>query len=115
VRKKKTQQVVLTATEEVDLEAYVLKMQYLGYPQIVGQLCLKVVEMVQTWVTPFLNGIPGMNWLRWFQWQHPILTLRSTQGLEVNRALNLCPEYVSSFYHNLQTMYDMHHYDPAHI
>jgi hypothetical protein len=37
------------------------------------------------------------------------------QGLEVNRARNLCPTNVLSFYHNLQTLYVEHKYSANHI
>lgn len=106
---------VLTTFEEADLEAYVLKMQDLGWPLTVGQLRLKVAEIVQDRVNPFTNGILGAGWLRWFRRRHPTLTLRSTQGLEVNRARNFCPENVATFYHNLQTLYVQHAYAPDHI
>jgi hypothetical protein len=96
---------VLTNAEESSLEQYLLQMQELGYPLTIGQLRLKVAEMVETRDNPFRNGIPGAVWLRWFRHCHPNLSLRSTQGLEVNRARNLCPENVASFYHNLQTLY----------
>jgi hypothetical protein len=36
--------------------------------------------------------------------------LRSSQGIEVNRAGGLCPENVKSFYYNLLTLYNLHNY-----
>lgn len=99
--RKRGRQGVLTVEEEGDLERYVLQMQDLGYPLTIAQLRLKVAEVVQTWETPFRDGIPGAGWLRWWRRRHPDLVLRSTQGLDTNRARGLCPENVKSFYHNL--------------
>jgi hypothetical protein len=106
---------VLSEAEETSLKQYLLQMQDLRYPLMIGQLRLKVAQMVETRENPFYNGIPGAGWLRWFRRRHPNLVLRSTQGLEVNRARNLCPEIVSSFYHNLQTLYAQHNYNSYHI
>jgi hypothetical protein len=96
---------VLIEDEERSLEQYLFQMQELGYPLTIGQLRLKVAQMVETRDNPFRNGILGVGWLCWFRHRHPNLALRTTQGLEVNRARNLCQENVSSFYHNLQTLY----------
>jgi hypothetical protein len=114
-KRKRGRQGVLSQAEETSLEQYLLQMQDLGYPLTIGQLRLKVAQMVETRENPFRNGIPGAGWLRWFRRRHPNLALRSTQGLEVNRARNLCPENVSSFYHNLQTLYGQHKYNSNHI
>jgi hypothetical protein len=115
MKRKRGRQGVLINVEESSLEQYLLQMQELGYPLTIGQLRLKVAEMVETRHNPFRNGIPGVGWLRWFRRRHPNLSLRSTQGLEVNRARNLCPENVASLYHNLQTLYARHNYSADHI
>ena len=86
VCRKRGRQGVLTNKEEEELENYLLEMQNLGYPLTIAQLQLKVAEITQTRVTPFRDGIPGAGWLRWWGRRHPNLVLRSTQGLETNRA-----------------------------
>ena len=112
---KQGRQGMLSQAEETSFKQYLLQMQDLGYPLTIGQLRLKVAQMVETYKNPFRNGIPGAGWLRWFRRRHLNLALPSTQGLEVNRARNLCLENVSSFYHNLQTLYAQHNYNSNHI
>jgi len=113
--RKQGRQGVLTVEEESDLEKCILQMQDLGYPLTITQLRLKVAEIVQTRETPFRDGIPGSSWLRWWRCRHLDLVLRSTQGLETNRARVLCPKNVASFYHNFQTVYAKYSYDEHHI
>jgi hypothetical protein len=105
----------LSAREEAELVEYILKMQDLGWPMTTGLLRLKVAQICQDRPHPFTHGIPGQGWLRWFRRRHPELTLRSSQGLEVNRAKNLCPENVASLFGNLQILYAQHSYAPDHI
>jgi hypothetical protein len=81
---KRGRQGVLTVQEEAELEEYLLKMQDLGYPLTIGQLRLKVAEIVQTRPNPFTHGIPGIGWLHWFRRRHANLVLRCTQGLDTN-------------------------------
>ena len=64
--------------EEAGLEQYLLQMLELGYPLTIGQLRLKVVQMCETRVNPFCNGILGTGWLRWFRHRHPNLVLHSS-------------------------------------
>lgn len=115
ITRKRGRQGILTVAEEEELEQYLLQMQDLGYPLTIAQLRLKVAEIVQTRVNPFRDGIPGAGWLRWWRHRHPDLVLRSTQGLETNRARGLCAENVNSFYHNLSILYARHGYDSKHI
>ena len=46
---------------------------------------------------------------------HPELSLRIAQGLEVNRARNLCPQNVASLFGNLNFLYVTHSYHANHI
>lgn len=101
--------------EENDLVQYLLKMQDLRYPLTMGDLRLKVAEIIETRVNPFTNNIPRAGWLRWFRRRYPELVLRSLQGLEVNRTRGLCLENVRRFYHNLLTLYEIHKYGPRKI
>ena len=86
-----------------------------GLPLTTKQFKLKVALLSQERATPFLNGIPGYRWLRWFQKRHPILTARQSQGLEVSRATGLCAENVATFYKNLQELYEKYKYPPENI
>jgi hypothetical protein len=113
--RKRGRQGVLTAAEEEELVEYILKMQDLGWPMTIGLLRLKVAEICQDRSNPFTHGIPGQGWLQWFRRRHPQLTLRASQGLEVNRAKNLCPQNVASLYGNLENLYAQHCYPPDHI
>jgi hypothetical protein len=81
----------------------------------IGLLRLKVAQICQDRPNPFNHGIPGQGWLRWFKIRHPKLALRSFQGLEVNKAKNLCLENIASWFGNLQILYAKHSYLPDHI
>jgi hypothetical protein len=113
--RKRGRQGILSAREEAELVEYILKMQDLGWPMTTGLLRLKVAQICQDRSNPFTHGIPGQGWLRWFRRRHPELTLKSSQGLEVNKAKNLCPENVASLFGNLQILYTQHSYAPDHI
>jgi hypothetical protein len=115
IGRKRGRQGVLTAAEELELVEYILKMQDLGWPMTIGLLRLKVAEICQDRSNPFIDGIPGQGWLRWFRRRHLELSLRASQGLEVNRARNLCPQNVASLLGNLQILYAEHSYPPDHI
>jgi hypothetical protein len=105
----------LSASEEVELVEYILKMLDLGWPITIGLLRQKVSEICQDKPNPFTHGIPRQRWLRWFRRRHLKLTFRSSQGLEVNMAKNLCPENVVSLFGNLQSLYATQSYPPDHI
>jgi hypothetical protein len=106
---------VMTPEEESQLVQYAMKMADLGYPLNLGQLKIKVAEMTQDRPTPFIDGVPGGSWVKWFRRRHPDLILRSSQGLEIARAKGLCPVNVATFSDNLRELYDEHHYAPSHI
>lgn len=53
--------------------------------------------------------------MRCFRKRYPKLTLRKPQALEQNRARNLCPQVVASFYQNLQILYDRNKYNAKQI
>jgi hypothetical protein len=75
-----------------------------GHPINIMELKLKVAEATQDQVTPFTNGVPGLEWLRWFRKPHPEISLHTNQGLDARRAKGLCPENVATFYDNLESM-----------
>ena len=106
---------VLSTEEENALEDYMVQMADYGHPLSMEQLRLKVALLTQERPTPFTNGIPGPAWARWFKKRHPNLALRQSQGLDVARAKGLCPTNVSTFYANLQELYEKHDYPPERI
>jgi hypothetical protein len=69
---------VLSVAKEAQLVDYVLKMAELGYPLSLGQLKIKVAELVQFRPTTFTAGVPGGSWVKWFGRRHPKLTFRSS-------------------------------------
>ena len=79
------------------------------------QLCLKVALLIQERPTPFKNGISEPAWACWFKKRHANLPLCQSQGLDVARAKGLCPANVSTFYRNLEELYEKHQYPPQHI
>lgn len=97
---------ILNTAEESAVVEWVKKLQQLGHPITQSALRIKVAEICQFRETPFVNGIPGKGWLRCWKRQHPDLTFRVAQGLEVSRARGLCSENVASFYNNLQKLLD---------
>ena len=113
-RKKKPQS-ILTKEEEDKLVEYIVEMGRLAHPLSANDLQLKVAEICQMRATPFKDGIPRRNWLKLFQKRHPNLVLRTPQSLEANRARNLSPSMVNTFYANLQHLYNQENYQPSHI
>jgi len=53
--------------------------------------------------------------LRCFRRRHQKLSLRKPQSLDQNRARNLSPHIVASFYNNLEAMYKIHNYEAQQI
>ena len=106
---------VLSTEEKNALEDYMVQMADYGHPLSIEQLRLKVALLTQERPTPFTNGIPGPAWARWFKKRHPNLALWQSQGLDVARAKGLCPAKVSTFYANLQELYEKHDYPSKRI
>jgi hypothetical protein len=90
----------LTAKEEEKVVNYIHSMARLGHPISLTELRIKVAEATQLRQTPFIDGIPGPWWLRWFRNRHPEVSLRLSQGLDVGRVKGLCPSNVATFYGN---------------
>jgi hypothetical protein len=80
--RKRSRQGVLNNKEEAELVDYILKMQDLGWPMIIGLIRLKVAQICQDRPNPFTNGILGQGWLRWFRRRHPELILSRPRGEE---------------------------------
>jgi len=86
-----------------------------GLPLTIKDLIEKIAEMVQKRPNPFINGVLGASWLKWFKKRNPQYTFRVAQELEVNRTQGLCPSHMKSFYDNLETIYGKHNYTPNQI
>ena len=106
---------ILTKEEEENLVAYMMEMISLAHSLSVDDLKMKVAEICQDRQIPFGDGIPGKSWLKWFKHRHPQLVMRIPQGLDLNRARNLCPPMVESFYENLQNLYNQSGYQLSNI
>lgn len=59
--------------------------------------------------------MPGKSWWSGFKRRHPELSLRTTEGIDNDRAINLRPEVVSKFYTTLVAAYDTGSYAPHQI
>ena len=53
--------------------------------------------------------------MKWFRNRHLYLVLKKPEGLDLNRAIALCPQDVARFYDNLKDPYDQHHYEAYQI
>jgi hypothetical protein len=106
---------VLIVDEEQQLVDYIIQMQGLRFPLSLSQLKLKVALITHERATPFVHGIPGARWLRWFRRRHLELALRLAQGLDTNCARGLCPANVNTFYNNLSELYERYKYPPSNI
>jgi hypothetical protein len=102
--RKRGRKPVLSATEEEKVVQYIHGMARYGHPMSLTKLKIKVAEATQLRDTPFKDGIHGLGWLHWFRKRHPEHYLRMSQGLDVGRVQGLCPENVTTFYENLETM-----------
>ena len=61
----------------------------------------------------FRHGFSGKPWWVGFKARDMDLVLRTTEGLDRDRALNLCPTVVAKFYDTLSSTYELHSYGPA--
>ena len=113
--RKKGPQSIFTKEEENKLVEYMVEMERLAHPLSAIDLQLKVAEICQMRATPFKDGIPGRSWLKLFQKRHSCLVIRTLKSLEANRARNLSPSIINTFYANLQHLYNQENYQPSHI
>ena len=91
------------------------EMADMGHGLELIQLKANVAQICQTRKNPFKDGFPRKSWWAGFKRRHPKLVLRSTKGLDRDRALNLCPAITSKFYDTLSNVYQKHSYSPNHI
>ena len=105
--------IILTKEEELKLVEYIHFMVEWDHPMTPTQVKAKVTEITQERPTPFINGIPGKSWLKWFKVRHPSLVLRVPQGLDYKKAGTINPTTCVEFYNNLASLYDEHFY-PLH-
>jgi hypothetical protein len=92
-RKTKTRKRGREGTFTIEVERliveWICKHQDLGWPLANLDLRLKVAEITQIHPTPFRQGIPGSEWLKWWKHWHLELTLRVPQALvEINARHN---------------------------
>ena len=106
---------VLTAEEEIALYHYIEEMAKCGLFIAPTQVKIKVAQMTEERVISFKNGIPGPTWMKWFLNRHPELTLRTSQGLDQNRARALNPHNTNKFYENLESLYTKNAYQSMEI
>lgn len=113
--RKRGRKPVLLQEEEYELVEYMKTMSEYGHGLNVSQLKNQVAFITQERETPFIEGIPGADWLRWFRSRHPDLALRTPQGLDQNREKALNEVNVKTFYKNLQELYSSRSYQASHI
>ena len=101
--------------EEDTLVKYMMEMIRLAHPLSVEDLKMKVAEICQQMIIPFRDGIPSKSWLKWFKKRHSTLVMRTPQGLDLNRARNLCPPIVQNYYENVEHLYKQGEYQPTYI
>lgn len=80
-----------------------------------GPINITSIIKTQERATPFVDGILGKSWWRYFKARHLELSLRMAQRLEVTRARGLSNENVTSFYDNLEKLYKLHDNELSHI
>jgi len=79
------------------------------------QIKYTVSQICQGRPNPFKDGFPSKSWWFGFKKRHPDLVLCTTEGLDRDIALNLCPAIVSKFYDTLSSAYEKQYYAPNHI
>lgn len=81
----------------------------------VSQLKSTVAQMIRVRPDPFTNGMPWRSWWVGFRQRHPDLTIQTPKGVDTYRAIMLRPCILSSFYDNLEELYNKHNYGPNRI
>jgi hypothetical protein len=76
---------------------------------------LKVAKIIQIRPTSFKDGVPKKNWWKWFQKRNPNISIRQIERLEVSKTQGLTPNFYTSYYSNLATLYEQHKYKLDHI
>ena len=105
----------LNAMEEQQIVDYLVAMSKLGNGLIPTAFKLKVYDITKGRWIPFQDGIPGRGWMQCWQRRHPGLTVRVAQALEVAQAQGLTGEIATTFYDNLEVLYNKHLYSADRI
>ena len=105
----------MTEDEEAEVVEWCKEMAQLGHGLELIQLKSTVSQICQGRPNPFKDGFPGKSWWFGFKTRHPELVLRTAEGLDRDRALNLRPAVVQKFYDTLSSAYDKHYYGADHI
>jgi len=113
--KRKGPITLLSVEEEEEVVVWCQDMAQLGHGLELVQLKSTVAQIFQVRPNPFKDGFPEKSWWRGFKQRHPKLVLRTTEGLDRDRALHIHPTVVSRFYQTLSNAYEKHSYRPYHI
>jgi hypothetical protein len=106
---------VLIDAENVAIVKWVFIMQEVGLPITLQQLKMKMLELTQTRLVPFNNGILGASWWYWFKHRHLEFNIRQAERFEVCTAQGLTNNVCQTSYTNLQMLYTKHNYITNHI
>ncbi|KAH9291763.1 hypothetical protein KI387_043047 [Taxus chinensis] len=101
---------VLTEEEEEEIVEWCKEMADMGHGLELMQLKANVAQICETRQNPFRDGFPGKSWWAGFRKRHPDLAIRTAEGLDRDRALNLRPAIVTKFYDNLAKSYGTYSY-----
>ncbi|KAH9325368.1 hypothetical protein KI387_005546 [Taxus chinensis] len=82
---------VLTEEEEEEIVEWCKEMADMGHGLELMQLKANVAQICETRQNPFRDGFPGKSWWARFRKRHPDLAIRTAEGLDRDRALNLHP------------------------
>lgn len=111
-KRRKGPPTVLTEEEESLIIERCKEMAVVGQGLEIVNLKTEVAQICETRNNPFKNGLPGKSWWTGFKRRHPDLCLRTTQGQDRDRAINLRQPVVSAFYDTLEKAYVGGNYGP---
>jgi len=106
---------VMAKEEEVEVVEWCKEMAQLGHGLELIQLKSTVDQICKGRPNPFKDGFPGKSWWFGFKKRHPDLVVCTIEGLDRDRALNLCPAVVQKLYDTLSSAYEKHSYGVNHI
>lgn len=112
---KRGSSTILSDEEEMEIVQWCQDMAEMGYGLEITQLKTYVAHICDTRANPFKNGFPGKSWWKGFKKRHPELALRTTEGIDKDRATMLRPSIVAAFYENLAKIYKGKQYGPHQI
>ena len=102
--------IVMTEEEEDEVVKWCKEIPQLGHGLELIQPKSTITQICQGRPHPLKDGFSGKSWWSGFKKRHPNLVLRTTEGFERERALNLHHVIVSKFYNTLSVAYEKHSY-----